>query len=105
MVLADSRGARLRALDAKLLELSAHRRTSPDGIDDDGGPLCYLATAIARSMSEWNEIMREMGVEKSSRLEPRVAGVLAIESVFDALLDGPSLGVLLAAFELEATPR
>ena len=40
-------------------------------------------------------------VERSSeRSNPSVAGGLAIESVFDGLLDGPSLGILIAAFEL-----
>jgi hypothetical protein len=105
MTLADPRGARLRVLDAKLLELSVHRLDSPDGPDTNGGALCDLAIAIAGSMSEWNEIMRGIRVERSSRFEPMVAGCLAIESVFDALLDGPSLGVLMAAFELAATPR
>ena len=105
MISADSRGVRLRALDAKLLELSAHRRDASNDTADDGGSLCDLAVAIARSMSEWNEIMPRIRLKRSSRFEPTLAGALTIESVFDALLDGPSLGVLLAAFELAATPR
>ena len=105
MISVDIRGARLRALDAKLLELSAHGGDSAESVDDDGASLCDLAIAIARSMYEWNEIIPAIRLERSSKFEPFVAGALAIESVFDALLDGPSLGVLLAAFDLAATLR
>ena len=105
MISVDTRGVRLRALDAKLLELSAHGGDSADNVDRDGASLCDLAIAIARSMSEWNEIMPAIRLERSSKFEPGVAGAVAIESVFDSLLDGPSLGVLLAAFDLAATPR
>ncbi len=105
MISVDARGVRLRALDAKLYELSAHGGDSADRVDDDGASLCDLAGAIARSMSEWNEVIPAIRLRRSSKFDPVVAGALAIESVFDALLDGPSLGVLLAAFDLAATPR
>ena len=62
-------------------------------------------TAIAGSMSGWSQIMPRVLVERSSRFEPALAGSLAIESVFDGLLDGPSLGVLIAAFDLAVSPR
>jgi hypothetical protein len=105
MISVDTRGVRLRALDAKLLELSANGGDSAASVDDDGASLCDLAIAIARSMSEWNEILPATRLKRSSKFDPVVAGALAIESVFDTLLDGPSLGVLLAAFDLAATPR
>jgi hypothetical protein len=105
MFSSDPRGARLRALDAKLTEFTADRGARPDGADDHGEALCDLAAAIAVSMSSWARITPRIGVERSLRFEPRLAGLLTIESVFDPLLDGPSLGVLVAAFDLAATPR
>jgi hypothetical protein len=104
MIMSDSRGTRLHALDARLIELVADRRAAPRGIDEDGGALCELAVAIADSMAAWNEIMPRVRLAPSSRFEPIIAGGLAIESVFDALLDASSLSVLIAAFELAATP-
>ena len=103
MSLSDFRGARLRALDVRLGELIGDGTTSPCDVDDQAEALCDLAAAIAGSMSSWNEVMRRVSVEPSSPFEPRLAGLLTIESVFDALLDGPSLAVLTAAYELAAT--
>ena len=103
-MVSDSRGARLRALDARLIEFVADRRASSGGVGDDGASLCELAMAIAGSMSRWSQIMPRVLVERSSTFEPALAGGLAIESVFDGLLDGPSLGVLVAAFELAILP-
>jgi hypothetical protein len=105
MIVLDSRGPRLRALDAMLLEFVAHRGPSPSGVGDDGASLCELAVAIAESMSSWSRIMSRVGVASSSTFEPALAGGLAIESVFDGLLDGPSLNLLIAAFDLAMTPR
>jgi hypothetical protein len=102
MLTPDFRGARLRALDARLIEFTADARASSG---DDGASLCELASAIAGSMSHWNEIMLRVRVGRSRAFEPALAGALAIESVFDEILDGPSLSVLIAAFELEVTPR
>ncbi len=100
MIESDPRGARLRELDARLMEFAADRRVSGG---EDGASLCELATAIAGSMSHWGQIMRRIGVERTRTFDPSVAGSLAIESVFDGLLDGPSLSVVAAAFELALT--
>jgi hypothetical protein len=104
-MMSDFRGARLRALDARLIEFIADGGASAGGDGDGGASLCELASAIAGSMSRWNQIMPRVRVERSSRFEPALAGSLAIESVFDGLLDGPSLGVLIAAFDLAVSPR
>jgi hypothetical protein len=100
----DSRGARLRALDASLKEFVG-AETASTGYAGDGAALCELGVAIADSMSLWNAILPRVRLERGSRFEPTVAGGLAIESVFDRLLDGPSLCVVIAAFELAATPK
>ncbi len=105
MNVSDPRGVRLRALDASLLELLDDRSDSPSSVNDEGEALCELAKAIADSMSAWNEIMPRLRLMRSSRFETAVAGGLAIETVFDGLLDRPSLGVLIAAFDLTETPR
>jgi hypothetical protein len=101
MTVWDFRGVKLRALDARLMEFATVQGASAD---DDGASLCELATAIADSMSHWNEIMRRVRVKDFATFEPADAGALAIESVFDHILDPHSLGVLIAAFELAATP-
>ncbi len=84
------------------MELAADGRAAHG---EDGAALCELAVAIAGCMSDWDEIMPRVRVERSLVFDPAVAGGLAIESVFDDLLDGPSLGVLIAAFDLAITPR
>ena len=89
MISVDQRGARLRTLDAKLLELSAQPGRSPDAVTDEGGALCELAIAIAGSMSAWNEIMARTPLKQFAKFDPIVAGGLTIEGVFDGLLDGP----------------
>ena len=102
MILSDFRGARLRALDGRLVEFATDSEHAPGG---DGASLCELAAAIAGSMSYWDEIMSYVAVEPPRMFDPEIAGILAIESVFDGLLDGPSLGLLVAAFELAMSTR
>ena len=102
MILPDLRGARLRALDARLVEFTADSEQAHGG---DGASLCKLGTAIAHSMSRWNELMPRIALARSRRFDPEVAGAMVIESVFDELLDGPSLGLLIAAFELAVSTR
>lgn len=105
MILSDFRGARLRALDGRLVEFAIDSEGAPDDAGDDGASLYELGTAIAGSMICWSEIMSHVAVERPRSFDPEVAGILVIESVFDELLDGPSLGLLIAAFELAVSTR
>jgi hypothetical protein len=100
----DPRGARLRSLDARLIDFVAERKSCRQGAGDDGALLCELANAIADSMSHWGRIMARVEVIPPSIFDSALAGALAIECVFDGLLDGPSLAVLKAAFELATSP-
>lgn len=102
MIQSDSRGARLRAFDAKLIEFVTD---SEHAHGDGGASLCELAKVIASSMARWKKIMPRIALVRPGRFDAEMAGALAIESVFDELLDEPSLGLLVAAFELAVSTR
>ena len=100
----DSRGLDLRAFDTVADELSRHYL----GRFEAGGSLAareirrlsVLAERLGRDVMAWSGAVRELEAGATGRLEPRRAGQLLIESVFDEALIPEATRVLAAALAL-----
>jgi hypothetical protein len=97
----DTRGQLLKQLDLEGSGLRAHCLGFQAGqalADQETAALMALADGVARSLGEWRALIG--GLELSTPLDLRRAGVLVLESVFDEILSAPQWRLLAAAFAL-----
>ena len=100
----DSRGSDLHAFDSVAGELSRHYRVRFEA----GGSLARrdiqrlsaLAERLGRDVIAWSGAVRDLEGGALRPLEPRRAGLLLIESVFDEALIPEATRVLAAALTL-----
>ena len=71
----------------------------------DAATLNDLAAALADSIAIWGPIIGRLVRPPDPAFEPRRAGDLVIECVFDELLDPAECRVLAAAFDLAVSSR
>lgn len=102
MIQARTDGALLRRFDTEAAELTADRRRRFEAggamADREIEALTSLAEAIARDVSEWRDLASRL--ELSAALDPRRAGDLILETVFDEILAPTQWCVLATAFAL-----
>ena len=100
----DPRGSDLRAFDTLAGELSRHYaiRFEAGGslASRDIQRLGVLAERIGREVMAWRGAVRDLEAAAAAPLEPRRAGRLLIESVFDEVLIPEATRVLAAALAL-----
>jgi hypothetical protein len=100
----DSRGSDLRAFDTVAGELSHHygARLEAGGslADRDIRRLSMLAERLGREVMAWSGAVRGLEAGAAGPLEPRRAGRLLIECVFDEALIPEATRVLAAALAL-----
>jgi hypothetical protein len=98
----ESRGRLLNEFDQEEAGLRAHcaQRSQADRemAGRETAALIALANGIARSLGEWRELAS--GLDLRAPLDPRRAGALVLEGVFDEILSGPQWRLLAAAFAL-----
>lgn len=104
----DPRGDALRAFDAHaqdFVRAGARRHQAGAGIaEDDIDRLARLAERLAADLRAWAGALGELDIARHARLDPRRAGQLVVESVFDEVLIPEGTRVLAAALELAAGP-
>ena len=100
----DSRGLDLHAFDTVAGELSRHygARLEAGGrlASRDIARLSALAQRLGREVTAWSGAVRDLEAGAAAALEPRRAGRLLIESVFDEALIPEATRVLAAALDL-----
>lgn len=105
----DSRRSDLRAFDALAGELSHHYGARFEGggslASRDIQRLSILAERLSREVMAWSGAVRDLEGAAAGPLEPRRAGRLLVESVFDDALIPEATRVLAAALALACPAR
>ena len=100
----ESRGSDLHAFDAVADELSRHYavrfETGGRLASRDIQRLSLLAERLGREVMAWSGALRDLEGGAARPLEPRRAGRLLVESVFDEALIPEATRVLAAALAL-----
>jgi hypothetical protein len=100
----DTRGSDLRAFATVAGELSHHYRgrfeAGADLASRDIQRLSALAERLGREVMAWSGAVSDLEASAARPLEPRRAGRLLIESVFDEALIPEATRVLAAALAL-----
>ncbi|MBA3812681.1 MAG: hypothetical protein H0X27_13760 [Caulobacteraceae bacterium] len=104
MTNSDPRADRLRALDAlreAFVEACAERFEGGGGVaGSEIEVLAALSGAIAESVASWGRLLRRLDFAREGALDPRRAGALVLEAVFDDLVEPHAWRVLAAALDL-----
>jgi hypothetical protein len=99
-----SRGLLLHAFDAHCRSFA---RVSADRFEDGAQlaaaeieTLGELAAAIAADLADWRSLAARLDVARATPFDPRRAGAMVLETVFDEVLTPDAWRVLAAALDL-----
>jgi len=96
----DSRGVLLHAFDAHAAAYIASHPGQARASRRDIDTLSRLAEAIVASLALWARLCERLDLAREPGRDPRLAGALVLESVFDDLLVPSAWNVLRAALDL-----